>query len=82
MGESDSTASQPSKPVCDWILGRAEVDVKEKSSDSKSPPNSLTTGGLRGMPGFGPLWKTCSAPVNFPPFSGLTARIWTAYLPR
>jgi hypothetical protein len=31
MGESDPTASQPSKPVCDWILGRAEVDVKEKS---------------------------------------------------
>jgi len=30
-GESDSTASQhPSKPVRDWILGRAANEVKRK----------------------------------------------------
>jgi hypothetical protein len=28
MGESDSTASQPTKPVCDWSVGRARGEVK------------------------------------------------------
>jgi hypothetical protein len=28
MGESDSTVSQPPKPVCDWSLGLAEGEVK------------------------------------------------------
>jgi hypothetical protein len=28
MGESDSTVSQPSKPVCDWSLGPAGGEVK------------------------------------------------------
>jgi hypothetical protein len=28
MGESDSTASQPPKPVCDWSVGRASGEVK------------------------------------------------------
>jgi len=28
MGESDSTASQPPKPVCDWILGFRTNEVK------------------------------------------------------
>jgi hypothetical protein len=30
MGESGPTASQPSKPVCDWSLGRAGNEVKKK----------------------------------------------------
>jgi hypothetical protein len=28
MGESDSTVSQPPKPVCDWSLGRLGGEVK------------------------------------------------------
>jgi hypothetical protein len=28
MGESDSTVSQPPKPVCDWSLGLADGEVK------------------------------------------------------
>jgi hypothetical protein len=28
MGESDSTVSQPPKPVCDWSLGLAGGEVK------------------------------------------------------
>jgi hypothetical protein len=28
MGKSDSTVSQPQKPVCDWSLGLAGGEVK------------------------------------------------------
>lgn len=30
MGESDSTETQPSKPVCDWMIGPPAVPVKSK----------------------------------------------------
>ena len=45
MGESDSTASQPPKPVCDWSLGRAANEVKKKiplSSRSVTPVSIYT----------------------------------------
>jgi hypothetical protein len=29
MGESDPTASQPPKPVCDWSVGPRGVEVKD-----------------------------------------------------
>jgi hypothetical protein len=30
LGESDSTASQPPKPVCDWSVGPAMGEVKNE----------------------------------------------------
>src|SRR5229473_1537621 len=59
MGESDSTVSQPPKPVCDWILGCAESDVKEKTSDLWITLNALINRVLLPRPAIGPQWKNC-----------------------
>jgi hypothetical protein len=38
MGESDSTVSQPTKPVCDWSLGLARGEVKGIFSGAGGKP--------------------------------------------
>ena len=66
--------------LCDWILGRAGNDVKEKTFrvESALKPHSISY--LAIMSVFGRLWKTCSQGVNFTLLLRLTARNVEAYL--
>src|SRR2546423_8127618 len=59
MGESDSTVSQPPKPVCDWILGCAGKYVKEKSFVCEFSPKLLPSQCLREFTKPTQLWKSC-----------------------
>src|SRR5690242_14951261 len=81
MGESDSTASQPSKPVVIEILGRAGVEVKQKTDASGVPFKPASPKGLAGVSHSPPLWKNCERQPPKPPFSGVTVRKTEAYLP-
>jgi hypothetical protein len=64
MGESDSTVSRPPKPVCDWILGRGENDVKEKTPTLWITPKALINWNTQVYLRIAPEWKTCAEPVQ------------------
>jgi hypothetical protein len=52
MGESDSTASQPTKPVCDWSVGRAKGEVKADFPDFFSTAQTPPAKPFMGLPVF------------------------------
>jgi len=75
MGESDSTVSQPPKPVCDWILGCVGNDVKEKSLTCGFSAKLLFTRSLRHFTKRSQLWKSCLKRVVASAVFRLTGRI-------
>jgi hypothetical protein len=52
MGESDSTASQPTKPVCDWSVGRAAGEVKADFPDFFSTVQTAPAKPFMSLPVF------------------------------
>jgi hypothetical protein len=52
MGESDPTASQPPKPVCDWSVGRAGGEVKADFPEFFSTVQTPTAKPFMGLPVF------------------------------
>src|SRR5438128_11842640 len=79
MGESDSTASQPPKPVCDWILGFRTGEVKRKSPSPKSAPKRFNPNSLSERQPPRPLCKTCGKALTCPSILCLTDRNLGAY---
>src|SRR5260370_11564282 len=83
MGESDSTDRNPSKPVCDRILGFRTGEVKEKTTGLLTPFKRCIPNGLGRKPAFVRLWKSCGKAFEEAPISRLTAGNLGAYsLPR
>jgi hypothetical protein len=62
MGESDSTVSQPPKPVCDWSLGPVGGEVKAHFPEFFSTAQTLRGKPFTSIPVFLSQWKTWSDP--------------------
>jgi hypothetical protein len=67
--------------LCDWILGRAGNDVKEKTSALFWVLKPISQNGLAISAEFASLWKTCEKALKCAPVSGLRVRTARAYLP-
>lgn len=52
MGESDPTASQPPKPVCDWSVGPRGVEVKDDFASASGGPQLAPNKPFIGQPVF------------------------------
>ena len=52
LGESDSTETLPSKPVCDWIIGPEERMSQDKNPGCGNRPYLVVSDSLRGFPQF------------------------------